>query len=225
MSQAPGTAVDICNLALDRIGQNSAVNIDTPTTPSEDVCARHYDQTRRELLREYIFNFARKPVILTVNPNAPTHPEFVNGYNLPNDFVRLLTIGDRILYGGNTPSVFYDISDGVLYCDDRTALTDSNGDPITGLQIKYIFDAVVVPKFDSLFIKVFKLQLASNIAYKFTLKASLKTDLEEELKAAHLKAAAISGQEKPPVRVQRSRLRDVRRSGGIFRNNTVIGGP
>ena len=61
------------------------------------------------------------------------------------------------------------------------------------------------------------------MARKLTGKG-LSNDLLEELRNAELAAAAVSGQEKPPIRVQRSRIRDVRRSGGIFRNNTVIGG-
>jgi hypothetical protein len=141
---------------------------------------------------------------------------------LPGDFVRLLTIGDRILYGGNVPTRFFSISsDGAktyLYCDN---VTDQGGGA-PGLRVEYIFDAVTVPLFDSLFVNVLARQLARNIAYKFTLKSSLVKDLESALAGAHLKAAAVSGQEKPPRRIQRSRIRDVRRSGGIFRNNTVI---
>lgn len=216
-SQPPSSPVDICNLALDRLGQGSIASILAPSKPEEDICARWYDQTRRELLREYIFNFARKPAVLTANANAPTHPDFATGYNLPVDLVRLLTIGDRILYGGNTPTQFFTISDGILYDDDNT-------DPaVAGLQIEYIYDAVTVVKFDSLFVKVLTLQLADNMSGKFKgISAKALEKLSMDLKEAHLKAAAVSGQEKPPRRIQRSRLRDVRRSGGIFNDATRI---
>ena len=216
-SQPPASPVDICNLALDRLGQGTIASILAPTVPMEDICARWYDQTRRELLREYIFNFARKPAILTVNVNAPSHPDFATGYNLPVDLIRLLTIGDRILYGGNTPTQFFTISDGILY-------DDGNTDPaVAGLQIEYIYDAVTVAKFDSLFIKVLTLQLADNMSGKFKgVSAKALEKLTADLREAHLKAAAVSGQEKPPRRVQRSRLRDVRRSGGIFTDVTRI---
>lgn len=224
MSQ-PIVPVDICNLALDRIGQAPIASILAPNNPSEDVCGRWYDQTRRELLRDYIFNFARLPVVLTIDESAPAIPEYTNVYRLPNDFIRLLTIGDRLLFGGNIPTSFFTMSDGYLYCDELTDQgLDEDDETIPGLQIEYIYDAVTVTKFDPAFLRCLYLQLAANIAYKFTLKSSLKDSLDKELASALMKAAAISGQEKPPRRVQRSRIRDVRRSGGIYRNNTVIGG-
>lgn len=214
-SQPPASPVDICNLALDRLGQGSIASILAPSKPEEDICARWYDQTRRELLRAYIFNFARKPAILTANADAPTHPDFSTGYNLPVDLIRLLTIGDRVI--GTTQTQFFTISDGVLYDDDNT-------DPaVAGLQIEYIFDAVTVAKFDSLFVRVMTLQLADNMAGKFKgISSKTMEKLAHDLEVAHLKAAAISGQEKPLRRIQRSRLRDVRRSGGIFNDVTRI---
>lgn len=214
-SQPPASPVDICNLALDRLGQGSIASILAPTKPEEDICARWYDQTRRELLREYIFNFARKPATLTANADAPTHPDFSTGYNLPNDLIRLLTIGDRVT--GTTPTKSFTISDGILYDDDNT-------DPaVAGLQIEYIYDAVTVAKFDSLFIKVLTLQLADNMSGKFKgVSAKALEKLSMDLKEAHLKASAVSGQEKPPARIQRSRLRDVRRTGGLFNDATRI---
>ena len=329
MSQ-PTASVDICNLALDAIGQLPISSILNPTTQTEDICARQYDPTRRQVLREFIFNFARKTTQLVKTANAPTHPEFVNGYSLPNDFIRLLTLGDRVLYGGNIPTQFFDFSAGYLYCDDltdqgtnvntpapvlaitaiyrsgdvvsgitvpagQTVVAVTGGTPIpgaeylagtvggstqangntyqivagmlsslavyflqtsagqnfdssawgayttggtltptyvpptststaVGLEMGYIFDAQNVQQFDPLFINVLALQLAQNISVKFTLRPSAVDKLEARLHNARLEAAAIAGQEKPPRRVQRSRIRDVRRSGGIFRNNTIIGG-
>ena len=324
------SAVDICNLALDRLGHHPLSSIDAPQDAMEFVMARWYDSTRREMLRKYIFNFARKSVRLTTSANAPAHPEFTNGYALPNDFIRLLTIGDRILYGGAIPTQFFDFNQGFLYCDDltdqgtgvavpapvlgisaiyrsgdtlagvvvpagSTVIVPSGSTPIpgavytlgsvggavqangnqyqivagtlgnagavyflqtaggqnfdsaawsaytsggtatptyvppgtpqasTGLQVNYVYDVKLVQSFDPLFVKVLWLQLAVNICKKITTKEPSER-LLAELLDANMAAAAVAGQEKPPRRVQRSRIRDVRRSGGIFRNNTVIGG-
>ena len=250
---APASPVDICNLALDRIGQASITSIDAPQTTQEDVMARHYDQTREEILREYIFNFSRKTVLLTPTTTAPAIPGYPNVYALPADFLRKLTLGDRLLYGGDIPSKFFDISGGFIYCNnvnDWSSLPvpcghhhcdddcdddcsegyigdDTGGGCCNqnwGLQMVYIRNETNVALFDSLFIKLLSLELASAVAYKFTLKGALKQQVDQDLERARLKAAAISGQEKRPVRIQNSRVRDVRRSGGIFRNNTIIGG-
>ena len=95
MSQ-PTAGVDIANLALDLLNQDPVVSIVNPAAVAADILARWYDQVRRLLLRKYIFNFARKVVLLAPNANAPTHPEFVKGYSLPIDSIRLLKLGDRV---------------------------------------------------------------------------------------------------------------------------------
>jgi hypothetical protein len=287
-----------------------------------------YDQCRRLLLRKYIFNFARKVTLLTPTTNAPAHPEFVNGYALPVDLVRMLKLGDRILYGGAIPVPFYDYSAGYLYCDDLTPLgttgtlapvltvtgisrsgdvyagttipagstiifvsggtpipgaqyqlsgitgtTQANGNvyqlvagllgstPVyylqttggqnfdsqawgvyvaggsataiyvppgvagqtTGLQLTYSYDAQNVLQFDPAFIDLLACTLAARSCRQVT-KKDPSDKLLAELRNAEVAAAAISGQERPPVRVQRSRIRSVRRSGGIYRNNTVLNG-
>ena len=327
MSQ-PVAGVDIANLALDLLANLTSASIVNPADATSDIMARWYDQIRRLLLRKYIFNFARKVVLLTPSANAPTHPEFTNGYALPIDLVRMLKLGDRLLYGGAIPSMFYDFSAGFLYCDD---LTDSGltgitaptltvtgisrsgdvyagvtvpigstvifvqgGTPIpgaqyqlsglvgsvqangnvytiaagllgsntvyflqtaggqnfdssawgvyagggsaaavyvppgqagqpSGLQLTYMFDAQNVIQFDPAFIDLLACMLAARACKKVTGKEP-SDKLLSELRNAEVAAAAISGQEMPPRRVQRSRIRAVRQAGGIYRNNTILGG-
>lgn len=223
MAQPTGP-VDICNLALDRIGQLPISSILAPQSTNEDICARHYDQTRRKMLRKYIFNFSRKAAVLPANLTAPTRDDFDTAYSMPPDFIRLLTLGDGIIDGGTLKPSNFDISGPYIYCDAATAFDPFTLLP-TGLDIKYIYDAVLVSQFDPLFIDVLVLELAKSMAFKFTLKPALVKGLEEQLLDANLSAAAVAGQERPPIRVQRSRIRQVRRSGGIFTDNTVIGGP
>jgi hypothetical protein len=334
-SYAPIASVDICNLALDALGQQSITSILTPASVVEDICQRWYDQTRRQILREFIFNFSRKVVLLYPNLSAPVHPEFVNGYTLPIDLVRILKFGDQVFYAGAIPPNKFDFSSGFLYCDELTSPSNidvqaqaapiliitgiyrtgdmvsgvvvptgytvvalASGDqPISGatyivsavqgaiqangqnlqvvpgtlgaagpvyflqtaggqnfdssswgvytsggqlapnyippgsasqtqtsLEMTYIYDAQFVAQFDPLFINVLSLQLAQNMAFKFTLKPSTLNILEQRLREARLAAAAVAGQERPPVRVQRSRIVRVRRSGGIFSDNTRVYG-
>lgn len=221
MSQ-PTASVDIANLALDLLAQDPVVSIVNPASVAADILARWYDQTRRLLLRKYIFNFARKVVLLTPSANAPTHPEYVNGYALPNDLVRLLKLGDRILWGGAVPTGFFDFSGGYLYCDDTTVSTVPPVTP-SSLQVTYTYDAQNVLQFDSAFIDLLALTLAVRNCKKITGREP-SDKLIAELRNAEVAAAAISGQEKPPVRVQRSKIRDVRRAGGLWANNTQLGG-
>lgn len=202
----PTTAVNICNLALDRLGQRSIVSITAATTEVEEVCARHYDSTRRELLRLHIFNFAKKLAVLTATAGVGLKtPAFgyTASYLLPTDFIRLLALGD-VAINGDLPPGLYEFSEGYLFTD--------YGDSGT-LDISYIYDAETVSKWDSLFVRLMTLHLAKNMAYKFVLKNSLILAIAREITALELSAAAVAGQEKPPRRIERSKLRSARRFG------------
>lgn len=199
----PITEVDICNLALDRLGQRPITSIDSPTTEVEYICARHYHATRQELLRSFIFNFAKK--YDTWEKSTDHTPEFTytSAFYLPDDFIRLCQIGD-ITIGAQIAGKLFDIVENYLYTS-----SDEDGD----LKVVYIKDAKNPTEFDPLFTRLLVLMLARNMAYKFTLKNTFVNKLEDEVEKLELRAAAISGQEKPPIRIQNSNLVAVRRKG------------
>ena len=200
----PTTAVHICNLALDRLGQRSIASIDTPTTDVETICARWYPVVRRKMLRRFIFNFSKKYITLTASVTKIPAFGYTSAYALPNDFVRLLALGD-IAINDDTPPGLYDLSEGYIFTDA--------GDGGT-LKLSYIFDAKDVTKYDALFIDVFFLCLASAMAFKFTLKNSMIREIRDEAGDAAVAAAAVSGQEKPPRRIERSKWLNARRGLG-----------
>lgn len=208
----PTSPIDICNLALDRLGQDEIASIVTPTTPPEDNCARNYDPVRRLLLRKYIFNFAKK--LRKLNVSATFTPAFgyASAYKLPNDFVRLLALGN-IAINDDINAKFYDFEQGHILTDQGTSGV---------LSMSYIFDTADVNTYDPAFVEVFKLTLAKAMAYKFTLKNSFVKALDDELVDAKAAAAAVAGQEKPPRRIERSRMRQVRRAGIFTRGNTRV---
>ena len=201
---APTTAVHICNLALDRLGQRSISSIDNPTTDTETICARHYPTTRREMLRRYIFTFSKKYATLTASTTKTPAFGFSHAYALPNDFIRLLALGDVTINDDLEPGL-YDISEGYIF----TSAADGGA-----LNIQYVYDAKDVTKFDSLFVRLLALHLAANMAYKFTKLNSLINAIRDDAADAALAAAAVSGQEKPPRRKERSRIIAMRRNLG-----------
>lgn len=208
----PTTDVHIANLALDRLGIAAITSVATPTTTTEDIVARHFQATRRELLRKYIFNFAKKYAVLTEDTLVTPAFGYGTAFALPNDFIRLLALGD-VTINNDIPAHLFDLSNGYIYTDSA-----DDGD----LNIQYVFDNITVTKYDPLFVRLFALQLAANMAYKFTLKPSLIQGILSELTDVANAAAAVCGQEKPPRRIQRSRLRDVRRAGGTTRDLRYI---
>jgi len=207
---APTTAVDVCNLALDRCGQRSISSITAPTTEVEEICARQYDSTLLEILRRYVFNFAKKYALLTVSGSKTPAFGYTSAYALPNDFVRLLTLGDITINDDVEPGL-YDLSEGYIFTDVASA---------GSLKMTYVHTAsTIISKWDPLFVRLLVLHLAGNIAFKLSLKNSLIQAIRDDAADVALSAAAVAGQEKPPRRIERSRMITAR-NRGISQDNT-----
>lgn len=208
----PGSEVDICNLALARIGQKPIAAITGEDLPwPADIMARHYPMTRRRLLRgPRVYNFAKQYANLTADAAVTPAFGFGTAYKLPNDFLRLLGLGD-VTINDDVDAALYDVVGRHIYTDE------GNDD---SLPIYYIKDETVVGKWDAIFVNLMRLELAMDVAFAFTLKPSLVKTLDDELKDVRLEAGAVAGQEKPPRRITRSKYVDGRRLGGGSRDTT-----
>lgn len=207
---APATSVDICNLALDRLGEARITSIAAPTGRADLLLSTQYDARRQELLRRFIFNFSRKYAVVNAAPATGVGAVvpafgFARAYALPTDFIRLLALGD-VSVNDDVEAELYDLSDGYVYCDEGT----TSGANVQ-LNFHYIYDAVTVTKFDPLFTRCLAMQLAADCAYALTKKQSIVDAVNRDLRLAEAAAAAVAGQEKPPRRIQRSRWLDARR--------------
>ncbi len=216
MSAAPPTSeVAVCNLALARIGQAAISSIEPPDSTAEDKVAQQYPATRRAILRGYTFNFSKKLAQLTASGSETPVFGFSNAFALPNDFIRLLTLGDYTI-NANTPPSLYEVVEGFIYTDQ---LDDADDETIN---VKYIKDVTTISKWDPLALKLLWLQLAWDLAPTFgvNLRKLAQLGLGEELADIKLQAAAISGQEHPPQRVQHSKILARRRRSGFSRDTT-----
>lgn len=93
------TAVDICNLALVRIGQSVQItSITSPTTNEERLCALVYPIARDFVLREAPWNFATKTAALAGSTTGPAL--WAYQYDYPSDCIRVLKV-----LGGTSPRV------------------------------------------------------------------------------------------------------------------------
>lgn len=196
----PSSPIDICNLALDHFGERSIASINPPSTKPEITMARHYDQVRRELLRKYVWNFAKKRDSIS-RIGTPAF-DFPDKYQLPNDFIRLLSIGGET---ERTQKREYDIEGRELLC---------NGSGAASVTIRYIRDVEDVTKWDSLFIKCMGLSLALDTAYAFSKKKGDVERLNGLLTTELPDAVTIDGQEKPPIRIQYSKYLAARQGAG-----------
>lgn len=194
-------AVDICNLALSHLGQKPISGIDSPETQAEAVCALHYNPTRRRLLRDWVWNCAKKRV--TLSRTGTPEFDFTDAYALPNDFVRFLSVGGEYEVDQERD---YDIEGSTLLI---------NNDGAASAKMRYIYDLKDVKKMDASFIDTLALLLAVRMSYAFTLKKGLRDELRDMLKEELPKAVTVDGQERPPRRIQRSKYLSARRTGSV----------
>ncbi len=202
--------VNICNMALDQLRQRTRVSsITEPTTETEATMAQWYDITRQALLREYIWRFAkaRKTISRTGSPEF----DWASAYRAPNDFIRLLSVN------GHTEVHQYQDYD----IEGRDILLQNNNPTIN---IRYIRDCEDVALFDPLFKMMLAYQLAWNVSYKFTLQKGVKEDISKYLAMQEPKLATINAQERPPIRIQRSKFLNAR-GGGNYGGNGYFTGP
>lgn len=208
---APTSDTDICNLAMDHIGQVPDVtNIITPESESELKCARWYDATRRTLLRAFPFTFARSRFQAS-RAGTPTFG-YADAYNLPNDFIRLTFIGDDSIRDYKKDYAI----------EGRQLLLNNSG--AASVNIGYIKDVTDVTKFDSLFVDLFAVELAFKMSYAFTVKRTLRADLMEYRDILKIEAKAVNSQERPPVRIESSKFANARNQmlSNVAGTNTVF---
>ena len=196
---APNSKVKICNLSMDHLKQSAVIaSIDVPTTDEEKVCSRWYDAIRRKLMRAHPWTFARSRAALNRNATAPSFG-YADAYDLPNNFLNLRFIGDDSILDIKRK---YEI-------EGRQILID-NGGTVT-LNIGYTKDEDDVSKFDAIFVTVLALALAQKIAYKFTLKLSVVNSIKKDLLEELNEAKAVNGQDRPPIRYEKSKYITARR--------------
>lgn len=215
---APTSDVEICNFALDHLKQKQITAITGSNLPTAAViCARHYDQVRRVVLESHPWNFATKRKQLTPLAGTPLFG-YSYQYQLPPDFIRLLTLGDDAIKQ-ITPPDLYQIEDGKLLTGSEFTV-DSSGTQ----NLRYIYNVENVNQFSPLFIDIFAVELALRMAYAFTGLGNRVSQLKTLFDELSTRAYAIDGQQRPPTRIQNSRFVRARRGrrGTVAGPNTVF---
>jgi len=215
---APTSDVEICNFALDHLKQKQITAISGQNLPiAAVICERHYDQVRRFVLESHPWNFATRRKQLTPLASAPAFG-YSFQYQLPPDFIRLLTLGDDAILQ-ITPTDLYQVEDGKLLTGAEFTV-DSAGTQ----NVRYVYDLVNVNQFAPSFIDLFALHLALRMAYAFTGLGSRVAQIEGLIDRFEPSAKAIDGQQRPPTRIQNSKFKRARRSnrGTVAGPNTVF---
>lgn len=207
---------DICNLALDDLKQLPIKSITTPVSNTELICARNYDTIRRECLFDHPWKFAIKRIQLTPNPATTPLFGYAYAYDLPSDYIRLITVGNDYIGDLRTQ---YEIESNQLIAISGDVTFDG-----TTKDVRYMMDAVDVTKFSPGFVIYLRLKLAIRMSNKFNVSTQIKTGLKEDFAEVATTARAVNGQESRIKRIQFSRTLTKRRGlpGGLYASKYTV---
>lgn len=196
---AINSKVDLCNMAVGRLGNFSSVNnIDTPSSDIEITCALWYDISRQTFLKMTMPNFAlaRKRVSKVVE--TPPYP-FKHSYEYPSDCLKVLGIG-----AVEDKRNDYTVESNQIYTD--VDYTD-------GLPLRYIKDIKDVNKMSPEWKMGFTWFLAGNVGFDITQDMKKVQMIEQLLPQKISELSGVNAQENRPIRISRSKFKAARYSG------------
>lgn len=123
------TQLDICNNALDLVGQGSHITSLEDQTKESDLCKRNYEPTIERALSKYNFSFARKDEVIKKDDllsEAVCLP-WKYAYTLPDDLMKVLYLDD-INACSNSERIRQDKTrfNFRQYDDERVLVTDES---------------------------------------------------------------------------------------------------
>lgn len=170
--------VQICNLALAKIGHEGFITSLTENSKGARYMNAFYEPMRDVVMRSFLWRFARKMAILA--PLVST-PEFDGGYyfQYPDDCLRVVGTDKDYFYAGETWKRH----------GDKIIATDSV------LKIVYIERITNPTLFDPMFVDVLASRLAYEAAMPITKDRSIKDDMKKEYSSSIMRAAYASATE------------------------------
>jgi hypothetical protein len=155
------TDIQICNLALARLG-DSRITALTDATAQAQFCSLFYTQTVEELQTEFDWQFCRKLASLTADATSPAFG-YTRRFAVPSDFLRLIRLN-----GIDEDENFskWEIVDGFIHTDLAAPA-----------QIEYIAHVTDAAKFPAVFVEILSAKLATNLAMPLTGSKDLFTQM------------------------------------------------
>ncbi len=149
------SALDICNLALSKLGESPIPTIDPNGSAASRLCYIHYHPVRREVLCAHRWSFAQQLVQLVSSRDEIPDSTHLLKHNLPPDCLRVLSVNQKgwTLRGRSVYS------------------------PSKHIRLLYICDCENTELFEPLFIEA----LCSRLAYKMCIGLTSSTTARQAL--------------------------------------------
>mgnify|MGYP003631327884 CR=1 FL=1 len=167
------SVVQIVNNALVKVGANAILSL---TEDSEAARAANliYEQIRDAVLRDHVWNFAKKRIELAQDSDTPAF-EFAFQYTLPSECLRVLRMEDL--------DMIYKIENGKLLTDENPA------------KILFIYRVEDVNLFDSMFVEALSARLSAELAVTLAESNTLYQNMMEMYQRKILDARSMDAQE------------------------------
>lgn len=181
--------VDVCNKALDKLGQGPITSLDDGTK-SANLCKRNWELVRNQVLRDHPWNFAVKRAVLAADTTTPSWG-FSYSFPLPADNLRLLEVRDL-------STAEYQVESNTILADDDV------------LYIRYIRVVTDPNQFDASFVDTVATRLAFELCEALTQSNTKKDMLFQEYEDSLTRAKRADGQENPPAQFEEDEWISVR---------------
>lgn len=163
------TALDICNLALAKLGESPLTAIDPNGSPAARQCYLHYHPARREVLCAHRWTFAQQLVTIESSEEENAQDGEHQLYHaLPADCLRVLSINQNN----------WTLRGRAIYCKSSS------------IKLLYTYDCEGTELFEPLFIEALAVRLAYKMCISLTSSTTARSSLLEEYKKVCLPEAA-----------------------------------
>lgn len=223
--------VGICSMALGRLGVREITSLELSGDSVADKCRLYYDPIRKQILRDHIWNFAKKYDTISREGTEAPNFNYSAKFKLPNDYLRLVRmyVGqdiDRVASPTSSShsrvnwvsarEADFDIAERYIYIN-----TEENS-----IDIVYISDYTNVVYFDPIFIAALSAKLAAELAPGVVSKdkVALRKQQESDYLSIVQQAKGVQGTEKRMIRVEDGSFNRARRRGGGSRDPRYIHG-
>lgn len=193
--------VEICNIALGRIGMETIERMDEASECAR-VCRRFYDFVRQTVLRQYPWTFATKQVRLALMDQTP--PDYKYAYRYPADALCLRHMYNEYFQGltrNNQYKLLGDKDGKVIYTN------------VPNAWIEYTEDSEDPTFWDAQFIEAFAWKLAAEIAFTLTGNLNIAQNCVQAYNAYFVEAAADDAMEENVLDPHLDRLAAARFTG------------
>ena len=187
--------VQICNLALKKLGENAIISINDDTEEAEAL-RLIYSLVLENELRIHNWNFSIKRTTLAALADAPAFG-YEKQFALPSDFLRAIQVGEHFVcenlkdYVTDT-SLYYTIEGNRILCDEAAPL-----------KFRYVRKDINEDEFDAAFVMACANRLAFELA-----EDSTQSNSKRQLAAQAYRDSLISAVDAGAVEIPAKRIQD-----------------